>query len=116
MKEKLKLLLTSRKFWALIIGLVLIITKAFRPDFPLTEDQLIPIVAILASFILGTAVEDAGRSISQTNTSQSETIAVQRDALATKNATIEILRTQTYKAIGPEGTPSAPPIFRSGPD
>jgi hypothetical protein len=63
MNPKLKLLLTSRKFWALIVGLVLIITKAFRPDFPLTEDQLIPLVALLVTFILGTAIEDAGQAI-----------------------------------------------------
>jgi len=63
MNPKLKYLLTSRKFWATVVGLGLIIAKAFRPDFPLTEDQLIPIVALLVTFILGTAVEDAGRAI-----------------------------------------------------
>lgn len=63
MDPKLKALLTSRKFWALIVGLALILVKAFRPDFPLTEDQLVPLVALLVTFILGVAVEDAGRSI-----------------------------------------------------
>jgi len=63
MNPKLKLLLASRKFWALIVGLVLILIKAFRPDFPLTEDQLVPLVALLVTFILGVAIEDAGHSI-----------------------------------------------------
>lgn len=107
MNQKLKSLLISRKFWALIVGLVLIITKAFRPDFPLTEDQLIPIVAILASFILGTAVEDAGKSISQASANQSDVLAAQRETLSVqKDALI---------AIASQRNPPAPPTFRSGP-
>jgi hypothetical protein len=59
-------LLKSRKFWAALIGLALIIIKGFRSDFPLTEDQLTGIVVVLVGYILGTAVEDSGaqRSIS----------------------------------------------------
>lgn len=56
--EKLLLLLKSRKFWAAMVGLILMIVKVFDPDFPLTEDQVLPIVLILASYILGTALED----------------------------------------------------------
>jgi hypothetical protein len=52
-------LLKSRKFWAALIGLVLIILKGYRPDFPLTEDQLTGIVVVLVGYILGTAVEDS---------------------------------------------------------
>jgi hypothetical protein len=32
--EKLKQLLASRKFWAAVFGLALIIIKAFKPDYP----------------------------------------------------------------------------------
>lgn len=56
--EKIKLLLSSRKFWAAVIGLVLMIVKAWEPDFPLEEEQLTGIVALLVTYILGTAVED----------------------------------------------------------
>ena len=59
-KSKLALLFASRKFWAALIGLVLIIVKAYRPDFPLTADQLTGIVVVLVGYILGTAVEDHG--------------------------------------------------------
>ena len=59
-KEKWKLLLGSRKFWAALIGLGLVIIKAYRPDFPLQEDQLVAVVSVLAAYILGVAVEDAG--------------------------------------------------------
>ncbi len=55
------LLLKSRKFWAALIGLVLIIIKSFRPDFPLQDDQITGIVVVLVGYILGTAVEDNGR-------------------------------------------------------
>jgi hypothetical protein len=63
MDPKLKALLSSRKFWAMIVGLLLVIVKAFRPDFPLSEEQVIPIIALLVTYILGTAIDDAGRGI-----------------------------------------------------
>jgi hypothetical protein len=56
--EKFKLLLASRKFWAALIGLVLVIVKAFKPDFPLAEDQLTAVVYVLVAYILGTGIED----------------------------------------------------------
>ncbi len=56
--EKLKQLVTSRKFWAALIGLVLIILKAYKPDFPLAEDQLTNLIYVLVAYILGTAIED----------------------------------------------------------
>jgi len=56
--EKFKLLLGSRKFLAALIGLVLVIVKAFRPDFPLAEDQLTAVVYVLIAYILGTGIED----------------------------------------------------------
>jgi len=59
MPDKLQALLTSRKFWAALIGLALIILKAFRPDFPIQQDQLTGIVVVLVGYILGTAVEDS---------------------------------------------------------
>ena len=57
--DKLKDLVKSRKFWAAIVCLGLIIVKAFRPDFPLAEDQLTQIVWVLVAFILGTGLEDS---------------------------------------------------------
>ncbi len=56
--DKLKQLLCSRKFWAALIGLLLMVVKAYRPDFPLTEEPLTGILALLAAYILGTALED----------------------------------------------------------
>jgi len=56
--SKIKLLLASRKFWAALIGLFLIILKTFKPDFPLSEDQLTGVVYVLVAYILGTGIED----------------------------------------------------------
>jgi len=56
--EKLKMLLGSRKFWAGLVGLVLLIIKAWKPNFPLEAEPLSGIVAVLAAYILGTALED----------------------------------------------------------
>lgn len=56
--SKIKLLLASRKFWAALIGLLLIILKTFKPDFPLSEDQLTGVVYVLVAYILGTGIED----------------------------------------------------------
>ncbi|KUK97557.1 MAG: hypothetical protein XE06_0352 [Anaerolineaceae bacterium 46_22] len=56
--EKLKLLLASRKFWAALIGLFLIILKAWHPDFPLAEEELTNVVYVIVAYIMGTGIED----------------------------------------------------------
>ena len=56
--DKLKLLLGSRKFWAALVGLVLLLVKTWKPDFPLEAESLAGILAVLAAYILGTALED----------------------------------------------------------
>ncbi|MFZ3150955.1 MAG: hypothetical protein WA116_04640 [Anaerolineaceae bacterium] len=56
--EKWKLLLSSRKFWAALVGLVVTVVKAWKPDFPLETEELAGILSILAAYILGTALED----------------------------------------------------------
>ncbi len=57
MPAKLKELLTSRKLWAALVGLTLLVVKAFRPDFPLSEEQITDVVYLLVAFILGTGIE-----------------------------------------------------------
>ena len=59
--EKLIGLLKSRKFWAALVGLAVIVIKEFEPDFPLEEEQITNIVFVIAAYIVGTAIED-GRS------------------------------------------------------
>ena len=56
--DKWKTLLSSRKFWATLVGLVFMIIKTVKPDFPLDGDQLAGILALLVSYLLGTALED----------------------------------------------------------
>ncbi len=51
-------LLTSRKFWAALVGLALVIVKAWQPDFPVDEEQLTSVIYVLIAYILGTGIED----------------------------------------------------------
>ena len=56
--EKFKLLIASRKFWAAVVGLVLVIIKAYQPEFPLDGDQLTGVITVIVAYILGTGIED----------------------------------------------------------
>ena len=40
------------------MGLVVVVIKTFRPDFPLNESQISDLVYVLAAYILGVALED----------------------------------------------------------
>lgn len=61
MENKFTLLLHSRKFWAALAGLLVVILREFVADFPVDDEQLIALIVVIASYILGTAIEDAGR-------------------------------------------------------
>lgn len=58
--EKLKALLTSRKFWALVTALVTTVGAYMTAQIDIWQ-MIQAIVAALAAFSLGTAIEDAGR-------------------------------------------------------
>jgi hypothetical protein len=55
---KFKLLLGSRKFWAAVFGLVIVVVKGFYPDFPLEAESITAVVAVLVAYILGVSLED----------------------------------------------------------
>ena len=65
--EKFKLLLGSRKFWAALVGLVLVIIKAYEPDFPLDGDKLTGVITVIVAYILGTGIEDGLSRSPKTN-------------------------------------------------
>lgn len=56
--NKFMLLLRSRKFWAALVGLVMVLVSAYVPEFPFDEEQVLYFVVTVASYILGTALED----------------------------------------------------------
>lgn len=65
--NKFILLLKSRKFWAALVALIMLIVTAYVPDFPFNEDQVQNFVFVVISYILGTALEDGlSRSIKLT--------------------------------------------------
>ena len=51
-------LLKSRKFWATAISLLLIVLRAYVPDFPLSDETLTTSVMALIAYVIGTALED----------------------------------------------------------
>jgi uncharacterized membrane protein len=59
--EKLIFLLKSRKFWAAVVGLAVVIASNYGLDLP--EEQVLNIVIVLVGYIVGTAIEDGLRSV-----------------------------------------------------
>jgi len=57
--DKVFAVLKSRKFWAAIVGIVVIVAKKMDPNFPLDETNLSQMVYLLVAYILGTALEDS---------------------------------------------------------
>ena len=53
-------LIGSRKFWAAVVGMVLVVIRTAFPDFPLEDESLIVMLSVLAAYILGVAIEDNG--------------------------------------------------------
>lgn len=65
--EKTRFLLSSRKFWAALIGLILVVLRAFYPNFPVSEEQITNLIYVLVAYILGVAIEDGGRGLTGGN-------------------------------------------------
>ena len=61
MQKKWIAIVQSRKFWAALAGLLMVFLRGLLPDFPVEDDQLVYLVVVIASYILGTAIEDAGK-------------------------------------------------------
>jgi hypothetical protein len=57
--------LKSRKFWALVIGAVLVAVHNFIPQLPLSDAQITDIAYLLIAFIIGTGLEDAGTGLAR---------------------------------------------------
>lgn len=51
-------LFRSRKFWATLAGLLMVVIRAAFPDFPLSDDQISAIVITLSAYIFGTGLQD----------------------------------------------------------
>lgn len=56
-------LLKSRKFWAALVGLGMVVLKTFKPDLPLQDDQVLGLVYVVVAYILGTSLEDGLKRI-----------------------------------------------------
>ena len=58
--SKWQMLIRSRKFWAAVVGFVMMFIKEFVPNFPFDEMQVEQMVWLLVAYIVGTGIEDSG--------------------------------------------------------
>ncbi len=56
--SKWKSLLSSRKFWAALVGLLFLTIRHYDPNFNVPEEEAVAFISVLAAYILGTALED----------------------------------------------------------
>lgn len=54
--DNLKLLIKSHKFQATLAGLILVLVKSFYPEFPVSEEQLLMIIGIIVTFVVGNGI------------------------------------------------------------
>jgi hypothetical protein len=57
--DNLKAMLGSWKFRSLIAGVIVIFLKAFYPDFPITDEQVIQAIELCGALILGIGAQSA---------------------------------------------------------
>jgi len=57
MSKKLETLLRSRKLWAALSGLALVLIAGMDPDFPLQGEETAALAAVLSAYIVGTAID-----------------------------------------------------------
>lgn len=50
-------LLTSRKFWALVVGLLVVLATHFVPNFHLDVEASVGFIVVLVGYMVGTAVD-----------------------------------------------------------
>jgi xanthosine utilization system XapX-like protein len=61
--QALKDLFLSPRFQALLIGVIFAIIKAVWPAFPMSEEMLLGVFAVIVSFILGLSIRKLERRI-----------------------------------------------------
>jgi len=61
LRSKAGMLIRSRKFWAALVGLGVVVGQGLDPKFPLQADMTTNIVYLLVAYILGTGIEDSAR-------------------------------------------------------
>ena len=65
MLNKLQLLVRSRKFWASVIGLGLVVLRGIIPNFPIADADLTRIIYVIVAYVLGTGLEDSALSLAR---------------------------------------------------
>ena len=61
--EKLKALAKSRKFWAAVLGVGVVVLKGLRPDFPMSDEQLLGMWRCCPAILWGRGWIRSGRPL-----------------------------------------------------
>lgn len=57
MQGKFYTLIHSRKFWAAVIGVLVVVLRQLFPDLTLSDTEIASLVSVIAAFIIGTGLE-----------------------------------------------------------
>ncbi len=85
--------LKARKFWALIVGAVVIVLRSYVPNFPLTDEQLTDIGLLIVAYIIGSGLQDMGKP-----STVDEQLASMRLQLGAMSRQLLVLRAERDKA------------------
>jgi len=56
--DNLAALLRSRKFWAALAALLVVLLQNADPSFPLSAEQVTDLLALVAAYVIGTGLSD----------------------------------------------------------
>lgn len=84
--------LTSRKFWALIIGAAVVVLRSYVPNFPLSDDQVTELALLVVAYIIGTGLQGSSQP-----SAAGEQLAALRLQLAAMNRELLNLRSERGK-------------------
>jgi hypothetical protein len=97
LSPKFKALVSSRKFWAAVVGLAFVIAKAYYgSNLPLSEDNVTNIVYLLMAYIVGTALDNPTSSTTNVGSDAvSALVSVVNSVLASSSTAVS----ETYSNV-----------------
>jgi hypothetical protein len=55
--QKIKVMLSTRIFWAALVGLLMVVARAASPAFPLENEALTQVLFVIGAYIFGESIE-----------------------------------------------------------
>ncbi len=86
--------LTSRKFWALLIGAAVVVLRSYVPNFPLADEQVTELALLIVAYIIGTGLQGSSQP-----SAVSDQLTTLRFQLAAMNRELVNLRAERGKQV-----------------